>query len=120
MFSIRDPLATPLTRPGPGRWASLGRAARYRNRCGADGEGGSGGVFPDPDNPLPGFIDPITLEPVANPAISPLGHVMGLATWKVLHWLGHAQHPVGSCMFGALVPLCQAHCCMPGDDMGCA
>ena len=40
--------------------------------------------MPDPDNPLPGFIDPITLEPVANPAISPLGHVMGLATWKVL------------------------------------
>lgn len=37
----------------------------------------------DADNPLPGFIDPITLEPVATPAISPWGHVMGSATWKV-------------------------------------
>ena len=37
----------------------------------------------DEDNPLPGFIDPITLQPVVNPAISPHGHVMGLQTWKV-------------------------------------
>lgn len=29
------------------------------------------------NNPLPGFIDPITLEEVLRPAISPLGHVMG-------------------------------------------
>ncbi|CAG8452391.1 4011_t:CDS:2, partial [Racocetra fulgida] len=29
------------------------------------------------ENPLPGFIDPITLEEVVKPAISPYGHVMG-------------------------------------------
>ncbi|CAG8570618.1 8677_t:CDS:10 [Diversispora eburnea] len=29
------------------------------------------------DNPLPDFIDPITLEVVVKPAISPYGHVMG-------------------------------------------
>jgi hypothetical protein len=32
----------------------------------------------------PGVLDPITLEPVVNPAISPAGHVMGLATWKAV------------------------------------
>jgi hypothetical protein len=31
---------------------------------------------PDPNNPLPGFIDAITLEEVVKPAISPYGHVM--------------------------------------------
>lgn len=35
------------------------------------------------DNPLPDFTDPITLQPVVNPAISSHGHVMGLQTWKV-------------------------------------
>lgn len=30
-----------------------------------------------PDNPLPGFIDPITLDEVVKPAISKYGHVMG-------------------------------------------
>jgi hypothetical protein len=34
----------------------------------------------DDDNPLPGFIDPITLEAVVKPAISPYGHVMGYYT----------------------------------------
>jgi hypothetical protein len=29
------------------------------------------------DNPLPGFIDPITLDEVIKPAISKYGHVMG-------------------------------------------
>ena len=29
----------------------------------------------------PGFLDPITLECVVNPGISPFGHVMGMATW---------------------------------------
>jgi hypothetical protein len=59
------------------RWSALGRAERYRNRCGDEG-----GPADDPENPLPGFIDPITLQPVVTPTISPLGHVMGLATWK--------------------------------------
>lgn len=33
------------------------------------------------DNPLPDLIDPITLEPVERPAISPYGHVMGYDSW---------------------------------------
>jgi hypothetical protein len=33
-----------------------------------------------PDNPLPGFIDPITLDEVVKPAISKYGHVMGYAS----------------------------------------
>ncbi|KAJ3262043.1 hypothetical protein HK103_003886 [Boothiomyces macroporosus] len=32
-------------------------------------------------NPLPGMIDPITLQPIIKPAISPYGHVMGYDTW---------------------------------------
>ncbi|ORX81632.1 hypothetical protein K493DRAFT_308021 [Basidiobolus meristosporus CBS 931.73] len=35
----------------------------------------------DPDNPLPGFVDPITLDEVVKPAISPYGHVMGYENW---------------------------------------
>ncbi|KAF8935396.1 hypothetical protein BGZ47_009965 [Haplosporangium gracile] len=35
----------------------------------------------DPTNPLPGFIDPITLEVVEKPAISKYGHVMGYDSW---------------------------------------
>ncbi len=40
-------------------------------------------TYADEDNPLPDLLDPITLEPVVRPAISPYGHVMGMATWKV-------------------------------------
>ena len=36
------------------------------------------------DNPLPGSMDPITLEPMVRPAMSPFGHVMGLATWSAV------------------------------------
>ncbi|KAI9307857.1 hypothetical protein BJ944DRAFT_148032, partial [Cunninghamella echinulata] len=32
-------------------------------------------------NPLPGFIDPITLDEVEKPAISKYGHVMGYDSW---------------------------------------
>ncbi|KAJ1648063.1 hypothetical protein J3B02_003893 [Coemansia erecta] len=35
----------------------------------------------DPNNPLPDLLDPITLEPVSKPAISPYGHVMGYDSW---------------------------------------
>ncbi|KAJ2080878.1 hypothetical protein H4R24_002752 [Coemansia sp. RSA 988] len=35
----------------------------------------------DPSNPLPDLVDPITLEPVIKPAISPYGHVMGYNSW---------------------------------------
>ena len=55
----------------------MSRTERYRKRCGDEGE------TEDADNPLPGYMDPITFQPVNNPAISPWGHVMGLATWKV-------------------------------------
>lgn len=58
----------------------MSRTERYKKRCAADGDGTE---YVDVDNPLPGFIDPITLEPVVTPAMSPHGHVMGLATWKV-------------------------------------
>ena len=58
-------------------WSAVGRQDRYRKRCEADG-----GECVDDDNPLPQMLDPITLEPVVAPAISPYGHVMGMATWK--------------------------------------
>ncbi|OLY82904.1 hypothetical protein AYI68_g2970 [Smittium mucronatum] len=35
----------------------------------------------NPNNPLPDFIDPITLEKVTKPAISPYGHVMDYDSW---------------------------------------
>ncbi|KAI8814726.1 hypothetical protein BJ742DRAFT_765944 [Cladochytrium replicatum] len=35
----------------------------------------------DDENPLPGFIDPITLDEVVRPAISPYGHVMSYDSW---------------------------------------
>eukprot|EP00798_Chlamydomonas_sp_ICE-L_P023727 gene23727-9280_t len=64
------------------RWSAIGRGARYKKRCKENGNEDS--CDKDDDNPLPGFIDPITLEPVVNPAISPYGHVMGLATWRAV------------------------------------
>ncbi|KAI8808451.1 hypothetical protein BJ742DRAFT_808666 [Cladochytrium replicatum] len=35
----------------------------------------------DDANPLPGFTDPITLDEVVRPAISPYGHVMSYESW---------------------------------------
>jgi hypothetical protein len=61
------------------KWSAIGRGDRARARAG--GEGGGGGAAVDESNPCPELIDPITLDPVVNPAISPYGHVMGLATW---------------------------------------
>ncbi|KAK9807622.1 hypothetical protein WJX72_004551 [[Myrmecia] bisecta] len=72
------------------RWSAVSRTERYRKRCEADGDGGP---VVDEKNPLPGLIDPITLEPVVTPAISPFGHVMGMATWKAVL----AEH--GKCPF---------------------
>ncbi|CDS06189.1 hypothetical protein LRAMOSA08717 [Lichtheimia ramosa] len=42
------------------------------------------------DNPLPGFIDPITLDEVVKPAISKYGHVMGYESWVrcLTNWEG--------------------------------
>ncbi|OMJ07974.1 hypothetical protein AYI70_g11850 [Smittium culicis] len=49
---------------------------------------GGGGIANDgydsnynPNNPLPDFVDPITLEKVSKPAISPYGHVMDYDSW---------------------------------------
>ncbi|KAM3588491.1 hypothetical protein VKS41_000935 [Umbelopsis sp. WA50703] len=42
-----------------------------------DEEGGWGSEQRQADNPLPGFIDPITLDEIVKPAISKYGHVMG-------------------------------------------
>ncbi|KAK9905576.1 hypothetical protein WJX75_002376 [Coccomyxa subellipsoidea] len=62
------------------RWSGVDRAERARRRAGDDSSGGA----IDVDNPLPHVIDPITLEPVVTPAMSPAGHVMGLATWTAV------------------------------------
>ncbi|GLI62832.1 hypothetical protein VaNZ11_005394 [Volvox africanus] len=76
------------------RWSAVTRAERYRKRCEEAGEDTAALLEQSlRDNPLPGFLDPITLEPVVNPAISPYGHVMGLATWKAVL----AEH--GRCPF---------------------
>ena len=42
------------------------------------------------DNPLPGFVDPVTLCEVVRPAISPYGHVMAYESW--VRWLNQEQH----------------------------
>lgn len=60
----------------------MDRSQRYRKRCADNGEDLAADAADD--NPIPGLIDPITLEPVTCPAISPYGHVMGLATWKAV------------------------------------
>nr|CAG8525675.1 1217_t:CDS:10 [Entrophospora candida] len=54
-------------------WNSKKRARSYQESVRIDFEV----VEQDDENPLPGFIDPITLEEVNRPAISPYGHVMG-------------------------------------------
>jgi hypothetical protein len=66
------------------RWSAINRAERYRKRLEESGENPAELAKLDEDNPLPDFMDPITLEPVIRPAISPFGHVMGAATWKAV------------------------------------
>lgn len=60
------------------KWSAVSRTERYRNRLQENGD------EVDPDNPLPDFMDSITLEPVIRPAISPFGRVMGATTWKAV------------------------------------
>jgi len=78
-------------------WGGISRAERYRARAaardGSDGEDGGGGGGDNADNPVPHLIDPITLEPARRPAISPWGHVMGLATWKAVLAGGEPRCP---------------------------
>ncbi|KAK4531477.1 hypothetical protein CCYA_CCYA08G2334 [Cyanidiococcus yangmingshanensis] len=64
--------------------------------CELNGEGACSRVgMRDSDNPLPDFIDVITMEPIRRPAISPSGHVLGYLTWRRLL----QQHPRNTCPF---------------------
>lgn len=63
------------------KWSAVSRNERYKKRLMDQGEDASA---VDEDNPLPHLVDPITLEPVVRPAISPYGHVMGMATWRAV------------------------------------
>ncbi|KAJ1948525.1 hypothetical protein FBU59_001553, partial [Linderina macrospora] len=69
-----DRLAAPV--------AAMGAGAQTGNESDESGfESDEAGAGIDPTNPLPDLIDPITLEPVCKPAISPYGHVMGYNSW---------------------------------------
>jgi len=65
------------------RWSAVSRTERYRNRLQEAGDDEAAAKV-DSENPIPDFMDPITLEPVIAPAISPYGHVMGSATWRAV------------------------------------
>ena len=60
-----------------GVWSSIQRKERYINRLINLGQE----VSMEDDNPLPDFQDPITLQTVVVPALSPYGHVAGYYTW---------------------------------------
>ncbi|KAM3583797.1 hypothetical protein VKS41_003768 [Umbelopsis sp. WA50703] len=73
-------------------------STRNTSDLGAASEG-SGDMDQDEDdeeedeldfNPLPGFVDPITLDEVVKPAISKYGHVMGYDSWVrcLTNWEG--------------------------------
>eukprot|EP00210_Caulerpa_lentillifera_P002734 g2613.t1 len=62
------------------KWSSIDRSERYKRRCLKKGT--SPAELEAESNPLPTLIDPVTLETVVAPAISPYGHVMGIATWR--------------------------------------
>ncbi|KAK2075880.1 hypothetical protein QBZ16_001622 [Prototheca wickerhamii] len=89
------------------RWSTINRGERYRKRR---EEAGDDVTRLDEDNPLPDLLDPITLEPVARPAISPYGHVMGMATWKVKRDRGGAVLAERSCCPFTKQPLTWEQC----------
>jgi U-box domain len=60
--------------------SSVGGRSTSSEQHNPDGSGINSMDFMD-ENPLPGFIDPITLEEVVKPAVSPYGHVMGYDSW---------------------------------------
>jgi len=58
-----------------GAWSCIERHSRYLKRnqmCGL--------VIMD-DNPMPDYTDPITMQTIEMPAVSPYGHVAGYYTW---------------------------------------
>ena len=66
------------------RYAALSNSSPKSSRSSRRAQPENQYVFDEKDidpNPLPGFIDPITLEEVVKPAISPYGHVMGYDSW---------------------------------------
>ena len=65
------------------KWSVLGRSDRYKRRC--MDKGSCPVLTESDDNPLPSSIDLLTMQPVVTPAISPYGHVLGIATWRA--WL---------------------------------
>ena len=60
-----------------GAWSSIQRKERYINRLTNLGQE----ISMEDDNPLPDLQDPITLQTVVVPALSPYGHVAGYYTW---------------------------------------
>eukprot|EP00358_Blepharisma_japonicum_P000529 CAMPEP_0202951452 /NCGR_PEP_ID=MMETSP1395-20130829/31270_1 /ASSEMBLY_ACC=CAM_ASM_000871 /TAXON_ID=5961 /ORGANISM="Blepharisma japonicum, Strain Stock R1072" /LENGTH=278 /DNA_ID=CAMNT_0049658679 /DNA_START=293 /DNA_END=1126 /DNA_ORIENTATION=- len=60
-----------------GAWSAIQRNERYIQRC----EKMGAEVLVESDNPLPEYQDPITLQPVIAPALSPYGHVAGYYSW---------------------------------------
>ncbi|KAF9357137.1 hypothetical protein BGX26_004208 [Mortierella sp. AD094] len=75
------------------KWSTTKRTRTRAAAAGASSSavGGGGGSDQEEEyeeedetdalNPLPGFIDPITLEVIEKPAISKYGHVMGYDSW---------------------------------------
>ncbi|KAJ3020121.1 hypothetical protein HKX48_001314 [Thoreauomyces humboldtii] len=60
--------------------ASWGTTRRTRAKAAAE-EDARCAANEGHENPLPGFTDPITLDEVVKPAISPFGHVMSYDSW---------------------------------------
>jgi hypothetical protein len=63
------------------KWSAVSRTERYRNRLQEAGDEEAAAQV-DSENPIPDFMDPITLEPVVTPAISPYGYVIYVANWS--------------------------------------
>lgn len=61
-----------------GSWSSILRKERYLNRLASSGQEVRG---LEDDSPLPEYQDPITLQIVVLPTLSPYGHVAGYYSW---------------------------------------
>lgn len=67
-----------------GCWGSGGSVMRQDALTQGNGEP----VDPEVAKILSGFVDPITLEPISKPAMSPFGHVMEYESWMRILTLG--------------------------------